>query len=348
MKFRRVQRRYSFWVAIIVIIIAISLVGIWFQHIGDSSLDAHTGTNVINEATEETDVKSHLITKKSNRINCSVGIPYEWTAVTKNGYETWVHKSGTAVQLQITDFEPNCINATQGSEQTQLNIDGYQLVSFSWVDNTSYAEAYQNEDFAFMRLVSFDKKHTLKAVITIPIDMYQYMQDIATDIFDSIKWEKEYPFSTDVLLQYNKNANFYYGIPSSWQFEIGENTTVAQDNDTGTVISVSYTQTTDTFDKTTNVDYSTIASQGRMSYNLNDFQKDKKSIKAISTYYSGNEEMILYQYLIATGQFQYNITIEAKATYANDINKIFETEIDTIKYFPTTKKSKSNQSNKGD
>lgn len=343
MRFRRVKKSYSFWVAIIVVIITLSLVGIWFQHIGSSDLDAHTGETVAEE-TQETNPQTRLNKKTSKKINCMLGIPDGWTAVTKNGYETWVHESGTAVQLQIMDFEPKYLNATQGSEQTQLSVDGYTLMSFSWVDNTSYAEAYQNEDYAFMRLISFDKKHVLKVVITIPNEMYQYMKEVVTDIFDSVKWEKEEPFATDMLLQYNENAYFYYGIPSSWQFEVGENTTVAQDNKTGTLVSVSYVESQETFKKVTNIDYSTSASQGRTSYNLNEFSKDNKSIKATSTYYSGENEMVLYQYLLATGQYQYNITIEAYATQANEVKKIFEEEIDSLNYI---KPPKQNNKQKG-
>jgi hypothetical protein len=184
-----------------------------------------------------------------------------------------------------------------------------------------------------MVLVSFDKTHTLKAIITIPNDCYSTMEKQVTSIFDSIKWEKEDPFPNDMAIYYSETGTFYYGLPSSWQLAVDTNVVSAQDSESGSIISVSAVKSETTYEKMTKVDYVSYASSNRTSFSLSSYEADKKTIKAISTYYSGTNSMVLFQYLVASGKYEYAITIEAYSDNYEDANKIFENAIDSFHYY---------------
>lgn len=317
-KSRGPKSPYSIWVAIIIVMILVSLVIVYIQN-RNKPLDAYTQDNTVGSTVQATTTVP-LDNIKNDKINLSIGLSKDkWTHVTKSGHDAYILENGTSVEIEITDFNKDELSVNEGTEKTRLSVDGYILKSFNWIDTSSYALAYQNDDYSYMAYNSYDKKYNLKVTITIPNNQYDSMIDKCVAIFDSIKWKKDKPYPTDMKLYYSKIGNFIYGLPSGWNLSTANNVISAQNSEDGTTISVYLEDSKDTYSKFTKVEYVNLASNGRNGYALLDFQKtDDNYIKAKGSYLVDNTEYIVEHYLVANGKYKYTITIDTTSSSYNN------------------------------
>ena len=95
-------------------IVAVLLLSILFAFTSNrqasDTLDVYTGEETMQNTYVEPDQKKpdiDTVIYVDNANNFSLNIPAEWTEVTQDGFETFIHQaSGSSVQIQVLPYDP--------------------------------------------------------------------------------------------------------------------------------------------------------------------------------------------------------------------------------------------------
>ena len=335
MKF--VKNRYSFWAVMVVVIVLLSLVIVYMQ--GDSNLSSYEGNEITSATTESTTEKVDLTTYLNDEKMYSIGIPPEWTKVIKDGFDTYIHSpSATSVQVQVVDYTPYVLTTTTESVNKELSSNGCELLEFSWYDTTSYLTVYEKSGSnglktTYVEATYLDRKTIIRLVFVVNSQYLSQMQSTVSAIINSFKWDKQDPFPMGVGLHYSEYGNFEFGYPIDWKFGSSNNAYIAQDEATGAVMSITATESAVSYKNLTKVNYTQYASVSRSGFVLQNYSASDNIIYAQSTYMANNTKMILVQYLIASGSYEYTITFETPQDSFSEQAELFQNAINSFRYF---------------
>lgn len=335
MKFAK--KKYNFWAIMVAVIVILSLVAVYIQN--DSNLTAYTTGDKIEASTTETTTKKIELEKKMNDEKLySIGIPSDWKKVIKDGYDTYIHTpSATSVQIQTIKYSPQILLTSAQSINAELMNNNCNLISFEWYNSTTYSCVYEktneNNPTTHIETTYFDKQTTMRLVFTINSKYYNQMKDTIIAIIDSFKWDKSNPFPEGVSLYYSKYGNFEFGYPTDWKIGSTNNAYVAQDEKSGAIMSIRATESAATYASFNKIDYTKYASNGRSNFILQSYNANSNIIYAESTYISNNKQMVLVQYLIASGKHEYTITFEVPQQSFQEQADIIQNVINTFRYF---------------
>ena len=104
-------------------IVAVLLLSILFAFTSNrqasDTLDVYTGEETMQNTYVEPDQKKpdiDTVIYVDNANNFSLNIPAEWTEVTQDGFETFIHQaSGSSVQIQVLPYDPCLLSQKPGT-----------------------------------------------------------------------------------------------------------------------------------------------------------------------------------------------------------------------------------------
>lgn len=332
------KRRVSYWVPLAIVIVLISLIVVYTQ--SDDNKQVYTGGEVTLPPTvPTTEPPIEMNQYKDAELALTYSIPVDWTRVLKDGHETYIHApSATSVQVQTVPYSPIVLLCNETNARQELESNGYRFISLEWISNSSYTLLYQNDNTVFIEVVSFDKVSRVNMIYTIPIQYSDRIMNAVTAIIDSVKWEKERPYPENMALVFSQLGTFEFAYPATWYAGIQNSTNqqvsyVMQDPETGTLMAIICNASNASYANTTSVDYVNFASGGRTNFALQTYQSTDSTIYATSTYSASNTNMRLIQYLVATGQYEYMITVEVPDDVYAGMVETISTVVNLLKIY---------------
>lgn len=339
MKFQK--QSVNIWVAIIIVFVLISLMVIYFQT--NDSLGVYTDVTTTTATPEESEKpKVELITYQNDELQYSIGIPEGWTKVIKGGYETYIHSTGTSIQIQLGEFSVGLLNATAETMKDEISKAGYKFTKLQWVTNSSYTLVYEEipqfesdtpTSLHYAEATFFDFQKMIRLVYTVENRYSEQLNNEMIAIFDSFKWDGKGQIPSGVWFHYSSYGNYRFATPDGWKVIQSSNTYIAQDPKTGTQIIMSATQSTADYDKLTQADYIAFASKGRENFALNQFVHEGDTIFGNATYTANNTPMLLIQYLIASGKYEYSLTFEVPQSAFSSHSALFQDIVNSFVYY---------------
>ncbi|MBQ8895447.1 MAG: hypothetical protein IJY88_01475, partial [Clostridia bacterium] len=179
----------------------------------------------------------------------------------------------------------------------------------------------------------FDRSDAIRLVFTINGTYANKAIDYITVITDNFKWQRQDPFPEGMLPYYSSYGKYEFVYPAEWNTGISNNVYLIQDPSSGSAISVMANESSVTYEKFSKLDYANYAANGRSSYVLQHFSSDNNVIYAEGSYMSGNTNMILVQYLIATGKYEYAITFEVPKSHFEEQAELMQKIINTFRIY---------------
>ena len=261
----------------------------------------------------------------------TIGIPAGWQYVLKNGFVTFVHgASSSSIQIQVIPYTPYLTSVSQDLLLEASSEEGVNITNFAWLTNHSYILTYEKDVngviYDYNVHVSFDLSNVIKTIYISRRDYNKEIFPLIDASAASISWESDKKIDERFMLSYNEYGNFEYGLPLNWNTDIQGSTFYAESPDLGMNISVSVTQSDVTYENISQVDYLSFVTQGRQNFNLQSFVSENGIINAFGTYKSGNTVMVIEQVLVATGSFEYALSMECPYEYYQDLSSYFEAE----------------------
>ena len=311
------------WVIAIAAAIVMFLVIVMTNH-SETPLSSYNADNDPTTAAtteQEAAIESFSYTDESTGL--ALEIPEDWQAVTENGNRMFVHKpTATTVQIQVMDYYPEINLISADSMDSDVTNAGGTLVNFYWADNSSFVTMYQmqNNDVTmdYVEYTLFDRATVARVVYAVNDEYYGQMEPYISYSIDSISWAKPYPIPTTMELYYMSVGSYEFGRPIGWQEGFAEGSYYATDDYTGSSYAVSAVASDAVYTEITQADYISYAGSGRQDFTVQSFEKSETMVAATSTYTDNGTQMMMRQYLYASGTFEYTLTeICPSAGYAS-------------------------------
>lgn len=306
---------------------------------GQSTLSEYqSGTDITSPTTTTTATKYEMTTIVNDEWRYQLDIPINWTAIKKDGYDTFVHSpSETTLQIQTGAYSPQLIAVTEESLSQELEAIDMSILSFSRISNSAYAVAYEGAtngtDYIYAEITHYDKSQRVRAVFTVKKGYWTRMEPVISAIEQSFTFDPASPIPSDVFLLYDSTLNVQFALPSTWDVVQESNVYYASDPDTGSIISIACIPSQNNFSSFSKIDYTSFASASRSNFILQSYAADANQISAIATFVSGNQNMYLRQYIVATGQYEFTITAEYAAAHYDTVAQTIENAIECFAIF---------------
>ena len=323
----------------VAVIISMSILALIIQ-MSNQSRDVYTGTeSTVPTQTERPHTKLKLY--EENELGLRYGVPEDWTQVVKDGFKTYIHQpTATSLQVRIEDYIPELLIWNEDTAHAYAQRQGGDLTSFYWNDANSFSLIYnkyqdkQERTTAFLEMVQFDRLHCITMSVSVMAEYYDSMSDIIDDVMESFYWEKPAPWPDGTYVYYSEYGAFEFAYPASWNVGTTDNAYIAQDPETGGVMSIAVSESDATYQGVSQIQYVQFAGETRNNFALSTFAADDNIIYAVGTYYSGDQEVVLVQYLLASGRYEYAITFETPSYAYQQQATLFDGIIKTFRYYP--------------
>lgn len=320
------------------LIVAIIFLACLFALFGESTpLPGYVEEETSTEPTTVTeDVSMQSYTEPVTGL--TIQIPEEWQKVNTDGSISFIHReSSSAVEISVEDYNPSVTTATAESSATATTAAGYTFNAFNWLDNCSYILTYtknnENTQINYIRITQFDRDHIVQILYTINGEAYVKLESAVTQSIESIEWDRQNPIPSDFMLYYNEFGNFEFGSPINWSSAIQNGSYYAQDSDTGATMVITVTQSNITYENISQIDYVSIASQGRSNFALRTYSADANIIRGTAVYMYNGQQYMMMQYLLATGEYEYSITFDCPVSAYEKIATLYDEAIDLFRIF---------------
>ncbi len=330
------QFKKGWFIAIMAAIVVFLVIIITKQQ---TPLPSYNSANDPETTTEYETVKQvDSFTYTDETTGLSIAIPDEWQKVIKSGYTTFIHSpTASSIQIQVQDYYPevNIVSAT--SVSTEIATLGGEYIDFYWIDNSSFVSTYKLYNGSlttdYIEYTLFDRQNVIRIVYTINDEYYDDLQDYITYSLDSISWEKSDPVPTTMNLYYSETGDFEFGTPIGWTGGLVDGAYYASDTTTGASYTITVTASNANFSNVSQINYVSYASQNRTNFILQSFAKDDTNIYATYTYNNGDTRMMVRQFMIANGNYEYSLTEECPMTTYDQISDLFDDLISVFRIF---------------
>lgn len=315
------------WLIIIAVAVIISIIIITNKQ--NTPLPGYDGTTDVIPVPEETTEYVESFVHTDKKTGLSLMVPEGWQYVLKSGFDTYVHSpSATAVQIQSLDYDPYINTVSYDYFSAEKKEAGGDLIDFQWTSNSSYTLSYvlpENERYIdYVEYVTFDRDNIVRVLYTVNDEYYLQMKNEIAYSMDSIVWNKQNPVPETVHLAYSDYGNFEYACPIGWEDGINDGVYYAMDPVSKAAYAVQVSESSNLYNNISQLDYVNYASKGRTNFSLDSFYNDTYVINATANYYANDTRMMMRQYLIATGEYEYTLTEECPVDSYQTCSQVFD------------------------
>lgn len=302
-------------------------------------LPSYNSSNDPETTTEyETTKRVDSFTYQDETTGLCIAIPDEWQKVTKSGYTTFIHSpTASSIQIQVLDYYPEVNSVSATSVSTEIVSLGGEYLNFYWIDNSSFVTTYKLYNGSlttdYIEYTLFDRQNVVRIIYTINDEYYNDLQDYITYSLDSISWDKLDPIPTTMNLYYSEVGDFEFGIPIGWTGGLVDGAYYASDTNSNASYTITVTSSAADFSNVSQINYVSYASQNRTNFILQSFVKDNTNIYATYTYNNGDTRMMVRQFMIANGNYEYSLTEECPMTTYEQVSDLFDDLINVFRIF---------------
>ena len=259
----------------------------------------------------------------------TIEIPQEWTKVIKSGSPTFIHNpSATSIQIQRKNYDPRINNDSIDSLTNEIRNSGYIVNEVSFLTSSSYVYSYLSEDqkTCYITYTKWDLKDIYNVTFVVKAENYNKMFKYYEHSINSIHWDSKNSIPETYDLVFIEYGNFTFGYPFSWNIGLQDNCFVVADPNTGSTITTKSTQNSSDYSQISKIQYSSYLSGNgsRNNFILKSYTNDGHIIHGEATYYVGNVQYGLYQYLISNGDYEIEFTLDTPVAEISDTLPVFQ------------------------
>lgn len=336
MKIGQIQKKGSPLILLLGAIVIITALAVMFQPKEDI-LPVYTGSDPVSEASiQESSIVVESIEYKDEETGFTMPVPKDWTKVIKSGYPTYIHSpTKTSMQIVKTDYTPRINNDSIEGLTNSIQQSGYEVGEVKFFSSSAYYYSYYKQNShgeydVYCSFVMWDLEHIYSINVVVSETYYQQMLPYIQNSLTNVKWESKSNIPSDLNITYVEFGNFSFAYPVDWSIAANDNAIVVSENNNQGVITVKSTQNAVDYSKISQVQYSQYVSNGRQNFIMKQYANDGHTIHGEAVYYVNGVQYGIYQYLISTGTFEIEITLDCTMSAANQILPVFQK---TMKYF---------------
>lgn len=336
MQINRIKTKGNALVLLLAAIVIITALAVMFQPKEDI-LPVYDGSEQPSQVSTETSkIDIETFDYVDEETGFTMPIPNGWTKVTKSGNPTYIHNpTATSLQIARSDYNPRINNDSIDSLSQSIQNSGYAIGEIQFFSSSSYYYSYYKQNnaggyVAYCSFVMWDLQYIYSVNAVINEEYYQKMLPYVQNSLTHIKWETNTNIPNELNITYVEFGNFSFAYPVNWSIGTTESAIVVSDNNTGSTITVRSTQNAADYSKISQVQYNQYISNGRQNFIMKQYANDGNVIHGEAIYYVNGTQYGIYQYLISTGTFEIEITLDCPMNAVNQVLPLFQT---SMKYF---------------
>lgn len=329
MRINRIQSKGSLLIFLMLVITLISVIIAVCQP-ASNDLPQYSSESVVDESSiEEMSEIIDTFVYTDESTGFIIEIPQGWTKVIKSGFPTFIHNpSATSIQIQHHDYNPLINNDTIDSLTNDIRNNGYIVNEVSFLSTSSYVYSYLSEDQKtyYIAFTKWDLKDIYNVTFVVKAENYSKMFKYYEYSINSIKWDSKDSIPENYNLVFVEYGSFIFGYPLMWNVGLQDNCYILSDSNTGSTITIRSTQNSSDYSEISKIQYGNyLSSNGnRNNFILKSYTNDGHIIHGEATYYVGNVQYGLYQYLISNGDYEIEFTLDTPVAAISDTLPVFQ------------------------
>ena len=330
MRINRIQSKGSLLILLLLVITLIS-VFIAVCQPASNDLPQYSSESAIDESSVSElsieDIDTFIYADESTGF--TIEIPQGWTKVIKSGFPTFIHNpSATSIQIQHHDYNPLINNDTIDSLTNEIRNNGYIVNEVSFLSTSSYVYSYISEDqkTCYIVFTKWDLKDIYNVTFVVKAENYNKMFKYYEHSINSIKWDGKDSIPENYDIVFVEYGSFTFGYPLMWNVGLQDNCFIVSDPNTGSTITIRSTQNSSDYSEISKIQYGNYLSGNgsRNNFILKSYTNDGHIIHGEATYYVGNVQYGLYQYLISNGDYEIEFTLDTPVAAISETLPVFQ------------------------
>ena len=264
--------------------------------------------------------------------------PEKWVRIIKDGCVTYIDQAtATYMQIQKLDYTPNQYSITEAEIQSDLASEGLGFVSFSRDSYCGYTVMYQQyvNDMLYdlIEIVRMDRQRTVKIQICALDGNYKSLEKEIALTAGSVVWNPKDPIPEDFLLAYSEFGHFEFAVPISWERGLENGEYVARDTFTGAEMHVTAYASDSMYTDITAETYASYLSPGKPDLQVLEFSCSPNILYAVSGYTAGDVPVYRVEYMLATGNYEYNLSFICPVSEYSQMAEMFRRSVELFRTF---------------
>lgn len=305
---------YFIFGAIVILSLAFTVI----SSLSTKKLGVYNNSDVVEEkiSTTESDITADedMVIVKDDEIGYSVNIPSSWKKVVEDDSTTYIHtQSASSIKIETFDYYPEITNISSEIVSTDLINNGYEFVNFSRLSETSYEALYRVEKdkmYDYIEEVYWSRDHIVKFTCVCNDENYDGISLFYSKIFDSFTWTTSNVVPDGYAVYYISDANFDFGIPIDWSYNIADGAIVASDPDNTSLMTITIIPSDIILTTLTATDMTNFIMGTKSNFMLKSFTNNSDETSSISTYNDNGLTMTNYTRLFSNGSYLYAIQFD--------------------------------------
>lgn len=260
-------------------------------------------------------------------------VPSEWQKIVKSGHDTFINQvDGAMIVFDVGPYDPTLNAVTMDTVSNDIYAANGVLGTFVKNDTHSYLTAYEIGSMDYFEYNVWDLEHTIRISMQIPTQRYSYYYDIMVYLFDSIKWEQQYPIPEDFILYYSDYGNFEFGVPVEWQYGIVDGVFNAL-SPNGSLLTCTLTSSSLDLSSVDQISYVEFASAGKSNFLLSNFSNTGTNLVAEASFTQNGQTFREVRSMYANGIFQYEFLFQCPTEFYETDGAYFLTAMNLFRVF---------------
>ena len=283
--------------------------------------------SVAENQTEEEVEKVEMYTFTDDNAGFSIGIPIGWVQASSDQSRYFVHReSGTGLYIKTSSYQKEYGNLSSSVLAEEKGKGGYIVTNVQFLSNSSYILLYGKAgssgeiETQYIDYVTWDKETVVTLTYVCAVSNMDALFPAMQQSMDSFVWEKQNPIPADCYVQYYSYGDFEVGLPVGWAVGTTDTAVVANDTNSGAVLTIEAYATDEHIGAFTQNDYINFAMGNRQNFYLSSCSIFDDLLYAQASYTTESGiQMTLLHYIATNGVYEYIFTAECPAASFQDI-----------------------------
>lgn len=257
-------------------------------------------------------------------------VPVGWNEVTLNNELQFIDSlTASTITIAAQEYVPkaNAIDETQ----SRANIEnaGYSFISFTKDSNCSYKACYTSDSIVYIEKVYWDFDTIYTVLGMYKPENYDQVYELINHCVDSFNWAGN-KIPVGYHIEYFDYGCFQMLVKDNWGASYSSDTITLTDPEYGMNININVQPYNGDFTNLTQLDYSEKIAIDKNEFIQSAYNNTGNAVVSHATYTLNNQMVSFHHYLLATGVYQFSVTVEY---YTSNEEYVAQTYTDFINNF---------------
>lgn len=271
--------------------------------------------------------------QKFNNDKLEILIPVGWNEITLDNELQFVDSlTASTISIAAQEYNPKVNAIDENQSKTNIESAGYSFVSFKKDSNCSYKTCYTSDSVVYVEKVYWDFNTIYTVLGMYKPENYDQVYDLINHCIDSFNWIGN-KIPNGYHLEYFDYGCFQMLVKDNWGASYSSDTITLTDPEYGMNINITVQPYNGNFTNLTQLDYSAQIAIDKNEFIQAAYNNTGNTVVSHATYTLNNQMVSFHHYLLATGVYQFSVTVEYYTANEEYVSQMYTDFINNFIYF---------------